>query len=221
MTTFLNESTAAVHIVAGVDTHADTHHVAVLDSSGRRLGDRQIPATAAGYDTLLTYLGSLGIVQLVGIEGTSSYGAGLARYLRERQVEIREIIRPRRSQQRCGKSDPIDAYAAAQQALADPESLPVAKTGDGLVEQVRVLLTVRRSAVKARVAVIRQVKSLLVTAPEEIRTRWTSVSEHNVIAALAATRPCRGEVAIDKVRRPNTVRIRGSGVHLLGPEYAA
>lgn len=61
MTTFLNESTAAVHIVAGVDTHADTHHVAVLDSSGRRLGDRQIPATSAGYDTLLTYLGSLGM----------------------------------------------------------------------------------------------------------------------------------------------------------------
>lgn len=197
MTTFLNESTAAVHIVAGVDTHADTHHVAVLDSSGRRLGDRQIPATAAGYDTLLTYLGSLGIVQLVGIEGTSSYGAGLARYLRDRQVDIREIIRPRRSQRRCGKSDPIDAYAAAQQALADPESLPVAKTGDGLVEQVRVLLTVRRSAVKARVAVIRQVKSLLVTAPEEIRTRWTSVSEHNVIAALAATRPCAPTASVD------------------------
>lgn len=197
MTTFLNESTAAVHIVAGVDTHADNHHVAVLDLSGRRLGDRQIPATAAGYDRLLTYLGSLGNIQLVGIEGTSSYGAGLARHLRERRVDIREIIRPRRSQRRRGKSDPIDAYAAAQQVLADPESLPAAKSGDGLVEQVRVLLTVRRSAVKARVAVIRQIKSLLVTAPEEIRTWWSRVSEHDVIADLAATRPCAPTASVD------------------------
>lgn len=160
-----DECTTSLDIVAGVDTHADTHHVAVLDMAGRRLCDRQILATAAGYETLLTYLESFGNIRIVGIEGTSSYGAGLARHLRTQQVDIREIIRPRRSQRRRGKSDPIDAYAAAQQALAEPESLPWAKTGDGLVEQIRVLLTVRRSAIKARVAVIRQIRSLLVTAP--------------------------------------------------------
>lgn len=117
--------------------------------------------------------------------------------MRAQQVNIREIIRPRRSQRRRGKSDPIDAYAAAQQALADPESLPLAKTGDGLVEQVRLLLTVRRSAVKARVAVIRQIKSLLVTAPEAIRSRWERSSEHQVIEELAATRPGAPTASVD------------------------
>lgn len=80
-------------------------------------------------------------------------------------VEIREIVRPRRAQRRHGKSDPMDAYAAAAQALAEPETLPMAKTGDGVIEQIRVLLGVRRSAIKARVAVIRQIKSMLITAP--------------------------------------------------------
>ena len=192
-----DESTTALDIVAGVDTHADTHHVAVLDVAGRRLGDRQILATAAGYERLLTYLESFGNIRLVGIEGTSSYGAGLARHLRTQQVDIREIIRPRRSQRRRGKSDPIDAYAAAQQALAEPESLPRAKTGDGLVEQIRVLLTVRRSVIKARVAVIRQIKSLLVTAPEAIRMRWTGSSEHRVLEELAATRPGAPTASVD------------------------
>lgn len=57
-------------------------------------------------------------------------------------VEICEVIRPRRAQRRRGKSDPTDAYAAATQALAEPDAVPVAKTGDGLVEQIRALLTV-------------------------------------------------------------------------------
>ena len=176
-------------VVAGVDTRADTHHVAVLSGTGARLGDREVPTTAAGYEQLLSYVRSFGSVRLVGVEGTRSYGAGLARHLLEQGVEIREIVRPRRTPRRRGKSDSIDAYAAAQQALAEPESLPIAKTGDGLVEQIRVLLTVRRSAVKARVAVIRQVKSLLITAPEPLRTRWAGVDEHRVMGYLAATRP--------------------------------
>lgn len=187
--TEVTESLAAHDVVAGVDTHADTHHVAILSATGARLGDRQFPATAAGYDQLLAYIRSFGRVRLVGIEGTSSYGAGLSRYLMAQRVDIREIVRPRRSQRRRGKSDPIDAYGAAQQALAEPEALPLAKTGDGLVEQIRVLLTVRRSAIKARVAVIRQIKSLLVTAPESVRTRWAGLSERRMIEDLATTRP--------------------------------
>lgn len=193
----VTESAAALDVVAGVDTHADSHHVAVLDMAGRKLGDRQIPTTTAGYESLRSYLESFGHVRLVGIEGTSSYGAGLARYLRSHHVDIREIIRPRRSQRRRGKSDPIDAYAAAQQALAEPESLPQAKTGDGIVEQIRVLLTVRRSAVKARVAVVRQIKSLLVTASEAIKTQWDRSSEHQAIAKLAATRPGAPTTSVD------------------------
>lgn len=192
MTTSLSKVTgieAHTGIVAGVDTHADTHHVAVLSATGARLGDRQVPATAAGYEQALAFARSFGVIDLVGIEGTSSYGAGLARYLMGMGVQIREVVRPRRAQRRRGKSDSIDAYAAAGQALAEPESLPRAKTGDGEVEQIRVLLTVRRSAVKARVAVIRQIKSLLITAPEPVRTRWAGLNVRCLVEALATTRP--------------------------------
>ncbi|MFE7632348.1 IS110 family transposase [Kocuria sp. NPDC057446] len=187
--TELIDSSPELEVVAGVDTHADTHHVAVLSVTGARLGDLQVPATTGGYEQLLAFIRSFGTTRLVGIEGTSSYGAGLARYLMSQEVEIREIVRPRRAQRRHGKSDPIDAYAAAAQTLAEPETLPMAKTGDGVIEQIRVLLAVRRSAIKARVAVIRQIKSMLITAPEAIRSRWEGLNERCLVESLASTRP--------------------------------
>ena len=138
-------------VVAGVDTHKDTHHVAVLNAAtGAGLGDMRVPATPAGYDRLHDFVRSHGRIRMIGIEGTGSYGAGLARALRAAGAPIREVIRPKRSQRRRGKSDPIDAYAAAGRALAEADALPVAKTGTGPCEQIRVLLARRRSAMKAR-----------------------------------------------------------------------
>jgi transposase len=179
----------AAGIFPGVDTHKDTHHVAVLTATGARLGDLKVPATPAGYRQLLDFITGFGVIALVGVEGTSSYGAGLARFPTAAGVPIREVIRPKRAQRRRGKSDPLDAYAAAQQALADGENLPVAKSADGSVEQVRVLLTVRRSAMKARVAAVRQLKSLLITAPDAVRERWSHLDGDALIDTLAATRP--------------------------------
>ena len=177
-------------VVAGVDTHKDTHHVAVLAvGTGARLGDLKVPATPAGYDQLLSFVASFGAIRLIGIEGTSSYGAGLARSLATAGVSIREVIRPKRAQRRRGKSDPIDAYAAAAQALAEPETLPVAKTNDGPVEQIRVLMAVRRSAMKARVAAHRQITCLLITAPEALKARFTDLTGNRLIDTLATTRP--------------------------------
>jgi transposase len=184
MTTAMTTATAhhqAREVVAGVDTHANTHHVAVLSLTGAKLGDLEVTANPAGYRQLVDFVASFGTIRLIGVEGTSSYGAGLARTLTAQRVEFREVIRPRRTQRRQGKSDPLDAYAAAQQALADPASLPVAKTGDGVVEQIRVLLTVRRSALKARVAAIRQIKSLLVTAPDAIKERWEPLTDRELL----------------------------------------
>ena len=197
MTTTSTEHVTVPAVVAGVDTHKDTHHVAVLAAdTGVRLGDLEVPATPAGYQRLLEYVTSFGTITLIGIEGTNSYGAGLARFLAGAGVTIREVIRPKRAQRRRGKSDPIDAYAAAQQALAEPDSLPVAKTSNGPVEQVRVLMAVRRSAMKARVAAHRQITSLLVTAPQALRARFTTLDGDHLIEALAATRP---RPAIDSV----------------------
>ncbi|MEX5271546.1 IS110 family transposase [Kocuria sabuli] len=185
------DSPTELEVVAGVDTHADTHYVAVLSATGARLGNLQVPARTEGYEQLLAFIRSFGSTRLVGIEGTSSYGAGRARYLMSQGVDIREVVRPRRAQRRHGKSDPIDAYAASAQALAEPETLPMAKTGAGIIEQIRVLLGVRRSAIKARVAVIRQIRSMLITAPEAIRSRWEGLNERCLVESLASTRPGR------------------------------
>ena len=190
MTTTTIDRDTSNAVVAGVDTHKDTHHVAVLEAgTGARLGDLQVPATPAGYERLHGFIATFGVIALVGIEGTNSYGAGLARYLTGHGVTIREVIRPKRTQRRRGKSDPIDAYAAAQQALAEPDMLPIAKTSDGPVEQIRVLMAVRRSAMKARIAAHRQITSLLITAPDAVRTRFATLDSDPLIDTLAATRP--------------------------------
>jgi hypothetical protein len=81
-------------VTGGVDTHKHTHHAAAQDATGRLLGDAQSPTTAAGYAALLDWLRGFGRVQAVGVEGTGSYGAGLARYLTEQQITVMEVDRP-------------------------------------------------------------------------------------------------------------------------------
>jgi len=181
-------TTISREVVGGVDTHADTHHAAVLDTAGRRLGDAQFPTTPAGYAALLAFLLSFGVLLRVGVEGTGSYGAGLARFLHGHDITVSEVIRPNRQVRRMrGKSDPIDAYAAAATALAEP-ALPVPKTADGTVEAIRQLLVARRSAVKARTAAQVQIKTLLITAPDPIRTKYRGMTDAALITALSRTR---------------------------------
>jgi transposase len=104
--TIMVEDTRA--ITGGVDTHADMHVAAALDSIGGLLGVREFPATAAGYAELPGWLRSLGNLALAGVEGTGSYGAGLARYLVAAGVRVVEVDRPdRQDRARQGKSDPL------------------------------------------------------------------------------------------------------------------
>ena len=80
-------------ITGGVDTHADVHVAAALDPIGGLPGVQEFPATAAGYAGLLGWLGGFGTVALVGIEGTGSYGAGLARHMAAAGVRVVEVDR--------------------------------------------------------------------------------------------------------------------------------
>ncbi|MDN5704928.1 MAG: IS110 family transposase [Yaniella sp.] len=172
------------NVYAGIDTHADTHHVAVIDELGRKLGDKQFPTTRSGYHQLLAFLHTFGLILRIGVEGTASYGAGLTAYLRSQQILVREIIRPNRQARRNGKSDPIDAYAAAR-AVAVDEELPIPKLLGGQVDLIRVTLKTRATAVKARTAAITQIKNFLITAPAELREAYTALSTERLIAALA------------------------------------
>jgi transposase len=191
MTAAANNS--QIQVFGGVDTHQDTHTAAALDGAGAMLGSRQFPATTAGYTALLAWLTGFGTLVRVGIEGTSSYGAGLAAVLRAVGVFVVEVDRPDRStRRRSGKSDPIDAEAAARAVLSG-RATGAPKTHDGLVECIRVLRIARSSARDQRADCIRRLKSLLVTAPEVLRAQLRGLSAAKIVATCAALRPDRSD----------------------------
>jgi transposase len=117
-------------ITGGVDTHADLHVAAALDPIGGLLGVREFPATAAGYTSLLGWLSGFGDVALVGVEGTGSYGAGLARHLAAAGVRVVEVDRAdRQDRHRQGKSDPLlRREVARSEWLCRLEVRPMSKT---------------------------------------------------------------------------------------------
>lgn len=157
---------AEVPITVGVDTHLDLHVAVALDHLGRRLDDLTVPTTEAGYAKLLRWAEALGSLERVGIEGAGSFGAGLARYLREKGMEVLEVGRPkRRDQHRSGKSDPIDAELAGRAVLAGT-AIGEEKDSEGTVEMIRVLRAARRSAVKARAQAAKQLKRRCLSQPQ-------------------------------------------------------
>lgn len=193
-------------VVAGADTHSETHHVAVLDAAtGQLLADQQFPATSAGYHAIVMFVATLGQLVRFGVEGTNSYGAGLTRHLLGAGFEVREVIRPNRAARRLrGKSDPLDAITAAQVALAG-QDLPAPKSSDGPVESIRVLAMVRDSAVKARANVLRQIAMILVSAPASIREKLQQLGEKALLTTLRRSRP--GD-PIDGVEPATAVALR-------------
>lgn len=182
-------------VTAGVDTHKDTHTAAALDSTGRMLGHRAFPTTPAGYTALLDWLRGHGELERVGVEGTGVYGAGLALVLAAAGVSLVEVDRPDRKTRRWqGKSDPVDAEAAARAAQAG-RATGVPKDRTGRVEALRALRIARRSAIAARASAQTQMKSLIVTAPDQLRTSLRTMSDRELITTCAARRPDRGAAA--------------------------
>ena len=153
----------------GVDTHLEVNVAAALDGIGGLLGVEQFPTTTAGNKALLGWLKTFGTWCKVGVEGTGSYGAPLARYLRRAGVEVVEVDRPNRQERRRkGKTDIVDAIEAARAAQAERQ-LGAAKTRDGNVEAIRALVVAKRSAKSPRSRASNQIRHLGFTAPEEIR----------------------------------------------------
>jgi transposase len=182
-------------VTGGVDTHSDTHTAAALDPTGRLLGHQQFPATPTGYTVLLTWLQTFGHVVLVGIEGTGAYGAGLAGHLRTAGVALVEVDRPDRTTRRHrGKSDPLDAEAAARAAQSG-RATGIPKHRDGQVEALRMLRVARRSAVTQRANTQTRIKSLIVTAPEPHRAALRALSTRALITHCATRRPDRAGAA--------------------------
>lgn len=182
-------ATKARKVTGGVDTHGQTHHAAVVDALGRQLADRQFPTTPRGYRALLSWLVGFGQLVRVGVEGTGAYGAALSRFLRSEGVEVVEVDRPDRKTRRAqGKSDPVDAYAAALAALSG-RAAGIPKSRDGQVEAIRALRVTRRSAVKARTQAINQLRALSLTGPAELREQLRDLSTSRLIDTCARVRP--------------------------------
>jgi transposase len=186
-------------VVLGVDTHGEVHVAAVVSSLGKVLGTESFPATAAGYRRLLVWARKRGTVRRAGVEGTGTFGAGLSRYLLAQQVEVYEVNRPDRSARRLlGKSDPLDAQAAARAVLSG-RTRAQAKSGDGPVQGARIYKLAKDSAVKARTQAINQLKAVLVIADPALRERLSSLGNAELFRTCARLSPPDSEGDKDAV----------------------
>ncbi len=179
----------STRVTVGVDTHGEVHVASARDQLGRRVAITLVPTSPAGYQHLLDWARQLGEVAAFGIEGTGSYGAALARFLRANGQQVFEVNRPdRATRRRKGKSDPLDADAAARAVQAgDAAGLP--KAGTGTVEMLRVLRVARQSALKARTQATNALRALLVTAPAELREQLRGLSKTTLPRTAAALDP--------------------------------
>jgi transposase len=176
-------------VTVGVDTHLDQHVAAVVDQAGRLLDTQAFAASTRGYVALVTWAERFGPVERIGVEGTGTYGAGLTRFVRAYGLQVVEVNRPDRStRRRHGKSDPIDAQAAARATLAGVAAT-TPKTREGQVEMIRVLRVARRGALKARVAAAEQLHGVLYSAPEELRQPLLNLKTKTLVKLCAAMRP--------------------------------
>jgi transposase len=199
MTTVAHD--AGQWVIGGVDTHKDFHVAAVVDVVGRVLGVETFPASRHGYRRLLSWMQSHGEVIGVGVEGCGSWGAGLARHLAERAVKVVEVNRPNRQKRRLrGKSDPVDAEAAARAVLCG-EATVTPKTGTGPVEALRQLRVARAGAVKARISAANQLHSLCDAPPETIRAQLRRLPLRQKVEICERWRPGSAYTPVNAAKR--------------------
>lgn len=180
---------SACGVVGGVDTHLDEHVAAVVDAVGGVLGVNRFPVTPAGYRRMLSWMRSFGSLERIGVEGTGSYGVGLARFLLGSGLVVLEVTRPNRQERhRNGKDDDLDAIEAARAVIAG-RALATAKTSSGNAEALRVLVGAQRSAKQARISAMVQLRHLMFTAPDELRDRYAKLSRKELTAQCARLRP--------------------------------
>ena len=181
-------------VIVGVDTHKHVHVAVAIDSWGIRLRDHAFVVDSGGYQALITWAETHGRIDAFGIEGTGSYGAGLARAVRRAGHRVVEVNRgDRRTRRAAGKSDTLDAEVAARSVLAG-QSTAIPKTAGGAVEMMRQLKITRDTAVKARTTAMNTLKQIVVHAPPALR---------EALHGLSPTTAC-SRAAPDSDRAPST-----------------
>lgn len=176
-------------VIIGVDTHKDLHAAAVLDERGALVATATFDANTSGYRALIDWADGFGTVSRFGIEGTGSYGRGLAAAVRRSGSDVAEVMRPnRQDRHRRGKSDLLDAENAARAVLAgQAEAIP--KADDGTVEMIRHIKVAKDAAVKARTAAMQSLKAVVITAPAELREALQPLPNMALLRRCASLRP--------------------------------
>jgi transposase len=182
--------TDPAEIIIGIDTHKEAHAAVAINGLGARLGAMTLLASRRGYHEMESWAQSLGPVRAFGIEGTGSYGAGLARFLQERGHNVIEVNRPNRQiRHQHGKNDPLDAENAARAVLSG-QARAAPKSGTSSVEMIRHLKVARDTAVKSRTQAMVTLKTIIVKAPAALRESLDGLTgKMTLIRHLAALRP--------------------------------
>jgi transposase len=177
--------------VVGVDPHRDRHALAIVDvRTGGIVLETSVAASSSGYARVLE-LAELHAParRAFAIEGTGSFGAGLTRFLGSRDERVLEVGRLRRERRSGGKTDALDAIRAARSVLA--QRRPAEPRAGGEREALRALMAAREGAVNAKRAGLCQLRDLLVTTPEPLRSELRPLTRAQLLRRLAAVRPTR------------------------------
>jgi hypothetical protein len=179
-----------VDVVIGVDTHRDSHALALVDArGGSLLFELEFPANREGYRAALAAVrGNAAGRRVWALEGSGCYGAGLCRFLRKRGERVLEVERPRRpGREGRLKSDALDAVRAARSPLGSAELAQ--PRADGQREALRVLLLTREGAIAVRRAGLNELRALLVTAPSALRERLAGFGVVRGFLCIRLVRP--------------------------------
>lgn len=204
--------------VIGVDTHRDAHALAVIACpSGARLREARVAADGRGYAVALALAREQAPDRRAwAIEGTGSYGKGLARYLLAQGERVLEVERPKRQGRQARlKSDRLDAVRAARSLLC--EEKPALPRAAGEREALRVLLAVRSSAVAARKAALNQLRALLVTCPEPLRAELTALTRARLVGRCRSLAP-EGEADVELAATLRALRLLALRIEALTSE---
>jgi transposase len=198
-----------VDAVIGGDTHRDVHALELVAPNGTTLSTIAVGNDDAGFAEALAWIAehAPGPRLMVALEGTRSYGIGLARALTAAGLTVVEIERPARRDRRRGKSDPIDAHLAAVNALRlDADRLPQPRA-DGDREALRILLGARRELSLGRTRMINRLRALLLTGDDADRALARGPMSPATMGIFVRRRARRDDTREQAVRRAEARRL--------------
>ncbi len=175
--------------IIGVDPHRDSHALAVVHvQSGAVVFESTVVANSEGYAHALKLVDRHASGRRAfAVEGTGSFGAGLTRFLTRSGEQVLEVGRLRRERRSGGKTDALDAVRAARSVLA--QERPATPRAGGERQGLQALVAAREGAVNAKRAGLCQLRDLLVTTPEPLRSELRPLTRARLLQRLAATRP--------------------------------